>query len=143
MRNQYTSRNAFITIALLSIIITGCTTQHVAYHSTADLPYYTEATTTNMELIVGDEEAARNRDYRVVVATDDQELSYVLIAPKRGNNTSAYTLQSTQLQRAVPIGGGNLDTFIAGLTRTLELWGGERSETEGDFFEFEIGRAHV
>jgi hypothetical protein len=123
---------------LIVLLLTGCrSADHVAYHSTADIPYYTDDTATRMELIVGDQEAAQNREYVVFAAVDDGEIPYVLLAPYSGSSASTeYSFEKAVIERAVPLHGDNLDRLITGLGTTLRLWDKDNGDGEGDFYEY-------
>lgn len=136
MKTRY--RYLLLYAVVLSVaILSGCKTQHVAYHSTADIPYYTDATNTQMTLVVGDEDAAEDRDYVVFVATDDQSTPYVLLAPYTGNSSSAgYSFANANLTRAVPLRDENLDTLIDAARRASGHWSQDDTQGEGTFVEF-------
>lgn len=129
-------KNILSALLLAVLILTGCRqTEHVPYHSTAEITYFTSATWTNMELIGADDEQADDRDFRILVATDNDELRYVLIAPSDGDEAD-YTIEDTDILRAVPIKTGSISTLTAELGRTLELWDGDQLDGQGDFVEF-------
>jgi len=126
-----------VAIALVLVLgLTGCKTQYVPYHSTADIPYHTESTATSMQLVVGNESMADKRDYLVFAATDNEEIGYVLLAPRKGSSSRGYDFEDANLDRAVPIRRGELEQFIAGLTRSEQMWMDDHPEDQGSFLEF-------
>jgi hypothetical protein len=120
--------------ALVSMT-SGCETTHVAYHSTADVPYYTSSTSTQMELVTGDVNPESQIGYLVFTATDNSQNSYVLLAPSESTDPD-YTFGSANFGRAVPLQKAEVEELTEGLRRTLKLWGESNSSTEGSFYEF-------
>lgn len=128
------------TTALLCIVfslsLVGCTPQHVAYHSTADIPYRTTSTDTQMDLVGADDEDASQREYAVFVAEDTGDSgtqSYVLLAPA---NTMGYSFADANLQRSVPLTEEEALALADGVKKALELWDSSQNEGEGRFYEF-------
>lgn len=120
-----------------TIPLSACQTQHVSYHSTADIPYRTNVTSTQLELVVGNEEAANTREYVVFVGADNRSTSYVLLAPYTANTTgAAYSFENANLGRAVPIDGENVDELMDALQQSIEFWEQGEVGREGKFVEF-------
>ena len=118
------------------LLLAGCETQHVAYHSTASVPYYTRSTSTQMQLIGEEPDGPTSgRGYVVFTATDNQQTSYVLLAPE-SIQESGYSFEAANIGRAVPLQRKQTSVLIDGLNRTLELWGNSNAEGEGAFYEF-------
>jgi hypothetical protein len=136
----------FRSLSLFSLafafLFAGCETQHVAYHSTASVPYYTQSTSTQMQLIGEASESSPSpgpnetsgRGYVIFSATDNQQTSYVLLAPE--GTPSGYSFEAANFGRAVPLQKKQASALIDGLNRTLEIWGKSNEEGEGDFYEF-------
>jgi hypothetical protein len=124
---------ASLAYLLVIIFLAGCATEHVAYHSTASVPYFTRSTSTQMDL-VGESDDRTSRGYVVFVATDNEEISYVLLAPEK--KSTGYTFEDANLGRAVPLQKSQASVLIDGLNHTLQLWGKPNEESEGSFYEF-------
>jgi len=123
-------------IALFAVLLAGCQTQHVAYHSTADIPYVTNATNTQMELVGGDDEMADEREYVVFAAVDGQDMGYVLLAPYTGSSSGAgYSFANANLARAVPLQRDNIESLVSALQRTSNMWSQAEVDGEGTFVE--------
>jgi hypothetical protein len=131
MKPLYTSA----AILIFAVLLAGCKTQHVPYHSTADIPYATTSTSTQMELIVGDDEMKDKREYVVFVASDNGQNEYALIAPQT-SNTSGYSFDAANLGRSVPLPEDNVTALIDGLADALQIWDKSSEEEEGAFYEF-------
>lgn len=123
----------FLSLAC-GLFFAGCETQHVAYHSTASVPYYTQSTSTQMQLIGEEPDGPSGRGYVVFTATDNQQTSYLLLAPE--GTPSGYSFNAANIGRAVPLQRKQASALISGLSRTLELWGKSNDEDEGAFYEF-------
>ena len=123
-----------------SLCLVGCPPEHVAYHSSAEIPYRTTSTDTQMDLIGRDDEDAGEREYAVFVA-DDTELAagdsgnppYILLAPASG---MGYSFAEANLQRSVPLTKEEAIALTDGLNEALELWDDSQNEGEGRFYEF-------
>jgi hypothetical protein len=89
-----------------------------------------------MELVVGDEDMAAERDYVVLAAVDNAEMEYVLIAPYTGSANTSYTLDNAGISRAVPIGGQNADALADAVQRANDHWSNADQEGKGTFVEF-------
>lgn len=129
------STTALLCVAF-SLSLAGCAPQHVAYHSTADIPYRTTSTGTQMDLIGGDDEDASQREYAVFVADDTGDggtRSYVLLAPA---SSMGYSFSDANLQRSVPLTEEEALALADGTKEALELWDSSQSEGEGRFYEF-------
>lgn len=123
-------------VALFAVLLVGCQTQHVAYHSTADVPYVTNTTNTQMELVGGDDEMAEEREYVVFAAVDGQDLGYVLLAPYTGSSSGAgYSFANANLARAVPLQRENIESLVSALQRTSSAWSQAEVDGEGTFVE--------
>ncbi len=115
--------------------LAGCGPPHVAYHSTADVPYYTESTSTQMQLVGQSDEEASEREYVAFVARDDGKRSYLLLAPK-DTRTAGYSFDAAIIGRAVPLKKKQGQALIDGLAQTLELWDQGGADGSGRFYEF-------
>jgi hypothetical protein len=123
-------------VALFAVLLAGCQTQHVAYHSTADIPYVTNATNTQMELVGGDDEMADEREYVVFAAVDGQDMGYVLLPPYTGSSSGAgYSFANANLARAVPLQRNNIESLVSALERTSNMWSQAEVDGEGTFVE--------
>ena len=126
-------RLTYLLFAAVIVTIAGCGHKHIAYHSTASVPFYTASTSTQMEAVER-EESAFHKNYLVFAARDNQETGYVLLAPV-GTGRATSPFRSADFSRAVPLKGENLTSFISGLDRALSDWGSE-SEGTATFYEF-------
>jgi len=124
-----------VAVLVLGVLFAGCKTQHVPYHSTADIPYATTSTSTQMKLIVGDGEKKDKRGYVVFVASDNGQNEYVLIAPQT-SSTSGYSFDGANIGRSVPLPKENVTSLIDGLAEALQVWDQTSQEEEGAFYEF-------
>lgn len=86
--------------------------------------------------IEGGQESSESLGFIVLVAEDDGSGPYVLLAPMRANSTSAYSIRSARMDRAVPLSKPEVDTLSRGLDRTLEMLSGPDLEKEGEFYEY-------
>lgn len=120
-------------ILAFCILMGGCKTQHLPYHSTASLPHYSQDIQTDMVLVEG--EGRRARAYAVIAAVDDGTLPYVLLAPLDASN-NAYRLENALLWRSAPLLRANAEELIDGLNQTLALWNRKPQGEEGAFYEF-------
>jgi len=127
---------SFSLALLILLFLTGCKTQHVAYHSTASVPYFSEATTTHLEVIVGSDDFAGDRDFVVYHAVDNGADAYTLIAPSTDRARENNEFQRGRIHRAVPLSREHSDKLAAGLAETLRLWETSYSNQEGGFYEF-------
>lgn len=93
---------SFSLALLILLFLMGCKTQHVAYHSTASVPYFSEATTTHLEVIVGSDDFAGDRDFVVYHAVDNGADAYTLIAPSTDRARENNEFQRGRIHRAVP-----------------------------------------
>jgi len=122
----------------LALSLASCAPQHVAYHSSADIPYRNTSTGTQMDLIGGDDEDAGQREYAVFTA-EDTELagegtrSYILLTPA---SSMGYSFKDANLQRSVPLTRQEASVLTDGLNKALELWDDTQGEGEGRFYEF-------
>lgn len=128
------NRSSLVVATLFVFLLTGCQATHVAYHSTADVPYSTSSTFTSMEL-VGEEAEGFERKYRVITATDDQDVQYALLAPSEGAPIG-YQLKDTDFNRSVPLKKEKLQILIEGTKQTLQAWDRALEERKGTFYEF-------
>jgi hypothetical protein len=134
------STTSLLCTVFLSLCLVGCAPQHVAYHSSADIPYRSTSTGTQMDLIGGDDEDAETREY-VVFTAEDTELmaedsgtrSYILLAPATG---MGYSFADANLERSVPLTRQEASTLTDGLNETLKLWDGSQNQGEGTFYEY-------
>lgn len=129
-------RYALLLIA--SLLFVGCETTHVRHHSTITVPYQSDATSTQMDLVTieGGQQSSGSLGFIVLVAEDGDSDPYVLLAPMRANNTSEYRIRSARIDRAVPLSKPEVDTLSQGLDRTLEMLSGPDLEEEGEFYEY-------
>ena len=134
------SKPASLLCIVFSLCLVGCSPQHVAYHSSADIPYRTTSTDSEMDLIGGDDEDANQREYAVFVAEDmemrsedEATRSYILLAPA---SDMGYSFEDTNLQRSVPLTREKAIALTDGLNKALELWDDSQNEGEGLFYEF-------
>lgn len=135
---QTISASIFLFFAFL--FLAGCQTRHVAYHSTAGVPYVTDATNTQMNLVGGGDEMAGEREYIVFAAVDGQDTAaagYVLLAPARGGSRSraGYSFANANLERAVPLRGEVIESLASGLRRASNAWNRVEARGEGTFVE--------
>ncbi len=124
----------------LALSLTSCAPQHVSYHSTADIPYRTTSTNSEMDLIGADGEDANQREYAVFVAEDTEvrsedeaTRSYILLAPA---SDMGYSFEDANLHRSVPLTREEAIALTDGLNKALELWDDTQGESEGRFYEF-------
>lgn len=131
-------RYALLLIA--SLLFVGCETTHVSYHSTVTVPYQSDATSTQMDLVTieGGQQSSGSLGFIVLVAEDGDSDPYVLLAPMRVGQTSnlSYEIRSARMDRAVPLNKPEVDTLLQGLDRTLEMMSGPELEGEGRFYEY-------
>ena len=120
--------------ALVAFALTGCQTKHVAYHSTANVPYLTSSTLTDM-VLVGKKADGIDRKYRVMTATDNQRVQYAVLAPDKGASVG-YKLKDADFNRSVPLKEKTLQALIEGVEETLRVWDQKRGERKGTFYEF-------
>lgn len=108
--------------------------EHIAYHSTAEIPYETEDTQTQMRLVGEPSDGPGTRRVAVLIGTDDGQISYGLLAPM-SSNASEYILSEVELERSVPLRKKKVQALLNGLDETLGEWGQGGSD-EGTFYEF-------
>jgi len=125
---------AVLALFAFSLLLAGCGSPHVAYHSTASVPFYTASTSTQMEAIERTGDQVTQKNYVVFAALDNQNAGYVLLAPTGGTSFES-NFKSADFDRAVPLKGENLSSFISGLGDATKDWGEEREGT-GTFYEF-------
>lgn len=124
-----------LSTVLFALLLAGCApTPHIAYHSTAEASYQTEDTRTQMELVGEKTKRSGTRDVAVLIGTDEDALSYALLAPVESGATT-YALENVMLERWVPFRQKKVQELLDGLNRTLSEWG-EGESDEGTFYEF-------
>ncbi|MES3630700.1 MAG: hypothetical protein PPP56_11105 [Longimonas sp.] len=129
--------NIIMLVAAVLLVLSGCrSVDHVPYHSTASIPYETTSSITQMELIIGDEDMASDRDYVVFAAVDNMEVGYVLVAPHMGPASASYSLGHAVIPRAVPIADRNVDALVDAAQRANDHWSDADQEGKGTFVEF-------
>ena len=131
-------KNIIFTIFLLAsiIILQGCTTQPIFYHSEASLPYFDKSTTTVFELIK-DDNASNTFQFGVIAAKDNDTLSYVLLAPSKQTQV-VNNLTDVDLNYAIPLLPAQVKNFIKILNSSAEKWNTEFRTKDGINFEFMV-----
>jgi len=121
-------------VTTAAILLTACSTTQFNYSSSAHIPHYTSSTETIMNVMLTD--GNNSRSYGVLTATDNQEIDYLLIAPKTGGQRSSRSqITDFNINEATYIDLEAAEEFQEALTRIVGEWDKLRQE-DGFFYEF-------
>ncbi len=124
---------SFYAIALI-MILQGCATKPICYHSEASLPFFHRSTKTVFELIK-DDKAINSFQFGVISAKDNDTLSYVLLAPLELTQ-SVGDLTDVNLSHAIPLLPAQVKELIRILNSSAEKWDTKFDAKDGISFEF-------
>lgn len=76
----------YLFILFIFLAFNACSVTQFHYSSNAEIPHYSTSTETEMNVILND--SNNNRAYGVITAVDNNEIEYLLIAPKNNSTDS-------------------------------------------------------
>lgn len=123
------------------IIVEGCATQPVFYHSEASLPYFHRSTKTVFQLIK-DDGIANDFQFGIIAAKDNDTLSYIILAPSKQQKYYVKNLTDVDLNRAIPIQITQVKELIDIIDASIEKWDEKFNSIEGISYEFIIAPEH-
>ncbi len=120
----------------LAILLQGCVTQPIFYHSEASLPYFHRSTKTVFQLIK-DDNATNTFQFGVIAAKDNDTLSYVVLAPSKQTQL-VNDLTDVNLNYAIPLLPSQVKEFIKILNSSAEKWDTKYDTKDGISYEFMV-----
>jgi len=120
----------------LIIMLQGCATEPIFYHSEASLPYFQHSTKTVFELIK-DGNASSSFQFGVILAKDNDTLSYVLLAPTK-EGKYANNLTDINLFCSIPLLPKQVKEFINILNTSSDKWNSKFDSKNGINYEFMV-----
>lgn len=126
---------------VLVIILQGCSRGPIFYHSEASLPYYHSSTKTIFELIK-DSSVTSSFFFGVIVAKDNDTLSYVLIAPSNKKYQFVTNLFDVNLSHSIPLLPQKVEEFLEILRFSAEKWAEKYDNKNGISYEFLVAPEH-
>jgi len=132
-------KNILYTIFLIALVILlqGCATQPIFYHSEASLPYFHRSTKTDFQ-IIKDANATNSFQFGVIAAKDNDTLSYVVLAPSKQTQLVVNDLTDVNLNYAIPLLPSQVKEFIKILNSSAEKWNTKYDSKDGISYEFMV-----
>ncbi len=121
-------------ILIIFFAFNACSVTQFHYSSNAEIPHYSTSTETKMNVILND--TNNNRAYGVITAVDNNEIEYLLIAPKNNSNASrSNDISDFNITEASYIDIDAARNFSESLRQISSEWD-NLDTNDGYFYEF-------